>query len=236
MDPRRLLGCSAGLGRGCALWRALAALALAFLGAMECDAVRAAELALRVRQANGQPLARAVVMLHALDHPAAPPAPIRATIDQIDRTFVPDVLVIPVGSSVSFPNTDKVRHQVYSFSSAHRFQLPLYSGKPYPPERFDRMGIVTLGCNIHDSMLAYIVVTDAELVGSTDARGIWVHADVARGRYRLELWHPRLRDPASTLKREVTVSEGERMELPITLDQALRPGALAPHPHSWDSY
>src|SRR5262249_43731162 len=140
------------------------------------------------------------------------------------------------GSSVSFPNTDKVRHQVYSFSSPHRFQLPLYSGKPYPPELFDRVGIVTLGCNIHDSMLAYIVVTDADLVGSTDARGLWVHADVARGRYRLEVWHPRLRDPASTLKREVAMSENERMELPITLDQALRPAALAPHPHSWDSY
>ena len=75
--------------------------------------------------------------------------------------FVPDLLVVPVGSTVSFPNSDSVSHQIYSFSAAKRFQLPLYRGKPYPPRLFDQAGLVMLGCNIHDWMIAYIDVTDA---------------------------------------------------------------------------
>ena len=82
-----------------------------------------------------------------------------AIMDQVNLAFVPDVLVIPVHSSVQFPNSDAISHQVYSFSSARQFQLPLYRGKPYPPVVFDQPGVVTLGCNIHDNMLAYIVVT-----------------------------------------------------------------------------
>ena len=82
-----------------------------------------------------------------------------AIMDQVNLAFVPDVLVIPVHSTVQFPNSDAISHQVYSFSSARQFQLPLYRGKPYPPVTFDQPGVVTLGCNIHDNMLAYIVVT-----------------------------------------------------------------------------
>ena len=90
--------------------------------------------------------------------------------DQVDLAFVPDVLVVPVHSSVQFPNSDAVRHQVYSFSSARQFQLPLYRGKPYPPVTFAQPGVVTLGCNIHDNMIAYIVVTAAPFFGRTAER------------------------------------------------------------------
>ena len=104
------------------------------------------------------------------ESPALPPAPpVHAIMDQVNLAFVPDVLVIPVHSTVQFPNSDAVSHQVYSFSSARQFQLPLYRGKPYPPVTFDQPGIVTLGCNIHDNMLAYIVVTAAPFFGRTDA-------------------------------------------------------------------
>ncbi len=94
-------------------------------------------------------------------------------VDQVDRAFAPDLLVIPLGSTVEFPNSDSVSHQIYSFSPAKRFQLPLYRGKPYPPVHFDQAGVVTLGCNIHDDMLAYLVVTDAPWFGRTDAAGAW---------------------------------------------------------------
>ena len=106
----------------------------------------------------------------------APPkhaALVHAVMDQLDRAFVPDLLVVPVGSTVSFPNSDSVSHQIYSFSSAKRFQLPLYRGKPYPPVLFDQTGVVTLGCNIHDEMLAYLVVTDAPYFGRSDRAGSW---------------------------------------------------------------
>jgi plastocyanin len=103
-------------------------------------------------QRDGKTLAGAVVTVEAESPamPATPPA--KATMDQVDLAFVPDVLVVPVHSTVQFPNSDAVSHQVYSFSSARRFQLPLYRGKPYPPVTFDQPGIVTLGCNIHDNM------------------------------------------------------------------------------------
>ena len=89
------------------------------------------------------------------------------------------MLVIPVHSTVQFPNSDAISHQVYSFSSARQFQLPLYRGKPYPPVQFDQPGVVTLGCNIHDNMLAYIVVTAAPFFGRTDADGEWMRAESA---------------------------------------------------------
>ncbi len=208
--------------------------ALALIG--DCEAVLATQASFEVHGADGKPVPAAVILLHALDRQLPAHPPVQASMDQINRAFVPDVLVIPVGSYVTFPNTDTTRHQVYSFSPARRFQLPLYSGTPYPPVQFDRVGVVTLGCNIHDSMLAYIVVTDAQVFGSTDARGVWMAHELPPGRYRLEIWHPRLPDPASTVEQEVTVADAARVDLPVRLDRALRPPALQPHPHSWDSY
>ncbi len=195
----------------------------------------AAALRILVQDPAGHAVPHAVLLLHALARPPHPPAPVRAVMDQIHRAFVPDVLVIPVGSTVIFPNTDTTRHEVYSFSPAHRFQLPLYRGKPYPPEHFDRAGIVTLGCNIHDDMLAYIVVTDAELFGSTDGAGRWSEADVPPGRYRVEMWHPRLADQDSRPARELTVDQGS-MSMTFVLPSALRPAPLSGRPHSWDAY
>ena len=153
--------------------------------------------------------------------------------DQVNRSFAPDLLVIPVGSTVEFPNSDSVSHQIYSFSPAKRFQLPLYRGKPYPPVRFDQPGVVTLGCNIHDEMLAYLLVTDAAWYGRTNDGGSF-SAEVPRGRYHVALWHPRLRDNETDLTRELTVGEGDRAELTLRLTRGLQPAPLAERPHSWD--
>ncbi|MGH8220273.1 MAG: methylamine utilization protein [Steroidobacteraceae bacterium] len=193
-------------------------------------------VAVLVSQPGGKPLAGTVLMLHRLTSPPRSAAPVHATIDQINREFVPDVLVIPVGSTVSFPNTDKVRHQVYSFSPAHRFQLPLYSGRPYPAEHFDRAGLVTLGCNIHDWMIAYILVTDAEYFGSTDTAGRWSSPEIPLGRYRLEWWHPRLGTLSDERSQEVSVSGDHPTEVRVQIEHGLRPAALSAHQHSWDAY
>ena len=87
------------------------------------------------------------------------------------RTSSPSGRVALVGSTVSFPNSDSVSHQICSFSPTKRFQLPLYRGKPYAPVPFDHVGVVILGCNIHDWMIGYIDVTDAPFYGATDDRG-----------------------------------------------------------------
>ena len=127
-------------------------------------------LVVTVARPGGEPVAFAVIELHgppALDTPA----PEAVVVDQVNQAFTPDLTILPVGSSVTFPNSDKVSHQVYSFSPAKRFQLPLYRGTPYAPIRFDAPGIVTLGCNIHDRMQAWVHVVDTPIFGKTDAAG-----------------------------------------------------------------
>jgi plastocyanin len=192
---------------------------------------QAGSLTVTAFQRDGKALAGAVVMVEA-ESPAVPaPPPLRATIDQIDLTFVPDVLVVPLNSTVQFPNSDAVSHQVYSFSSARRFQLPLYRGKPYPPVLFDKPGIITLGCNIHDKMLAYIVVTEANYFGRTDANGQWTLPDLPAGKFRLRLWHPLLNETAGI---ERLVEGGNDNTVEIQLLRSLRPAPLTGRPHSWD--
>src|SRR5579871_1427648 len=185
---------------------------------------QAATIVFAVQTTDGHPLAGAVVTVHAAGGPDRPAVPVQAVMDQIDRTFQPDVLVIPVGSTVEFPNSDAVSHQIYSFSAAKRFQLPLYRGKPYPPVRFEQAGLVTLGCNIHDSMLAYVVVTDAPFFGRTDTTGSW-SAEVPRGTWRVTVWHPRMREDGD-LERELMVGEGDRAALTLRLDKPLEPAPL----------
>jgi plastocyanin len=201
-----------------------------------CLPLAAADLQVRVMQLNGKPLPGAVVTVHALATTAAPPAPIQAVMDQINLAFAPDLLVIPVGSTVSFPNTDKVSHEVYSFSPAHPFKLGLYRGTAHPLEHFDRAGLVTLGCNIHDAMLAYILVTDGAYYGMTRADGSWAQPDVARGRYRIEVWSPRLQGSGQMLTREIVVNPGDHVVTELRADKALRPAPLQQRPHSWDAY
>ena len=207
----------------------------ALLGALAAGDAHAATLVITVQGADGHPLPGVVVTARALEAPARKPEPIKAVMDQMDRAFEPDVLVIPVGSTVTFPNSDSVSHQIYSFSPPKRFQLPLYRGKPYPPVVFDQPGLVTLGCNIHDEMLAYVVVTDAPFFGRTNTTGAW-SAEVPGGGYRVSIWHPRIRDDARDLQGELTVTDSDGGNLTLHLAKPLKPAPLEGRPHSWDSY
>ena len=200
---------------------------------MVAGPVSAASLSLVVLKKDGRPLAGAVVTAEPESGKFPQVPPLKAVVDQIALSFVPDVIVVPVGSAVSFPNSDQVSHQVYSFSPARRFQLPLYRGKPHAPVVFDQPGIVTLGCNIHDNMVAYIVVTPAPFFGRTDERGVWVIPNVPEGAYRIRLWHPLLKDPTAMLERPVRIAGGSN-DVALKIDEVSRPAPLKGHPHSWD--
>ncbi len=192
----------------------------------------AGSVAIEALRRDGKPLIGAVVLLEAVS-PAQPPAvPVEAVMDQVHLAFAPDVLVLPVRSSVQFPNSDEVSHQVYSFSSARSFQLPLYRGKPYPPVTFEKPGIITLGCNIHDNMIAYIVVTEAPWFGRTDDRGSWIADDVPAGRYRLRIWHPLMNEPED--KGRIVEVGGQPVSATIKLTRSLKPAPLSDRPHSWE--
>jgi plastocyanin len=211
------------------------ALGLLFLGALTTVRSVAAPLSVTVLLPDGRPLAGAIVTAEPTSGPAHPAAPVTAVMDQVNKAFEPDLMVVPVNSTVSFPNSDTVSHQIYSFSAPKRFQLPLYRGKPYPPVLFDSPGIVTLGCNIHDEMLAYVVVTDAPFFGRTAPNGTW-SAEAPGGAYRINIWHPRIRDEDQDLHEEIKVTEPAGGTLRLRLKKLLKPEPLEGRPHSWDSY
>lgn len=154
--------------------------------------------------------------------PRPSPALKPAVMDQRNREFVPRVLVVGVGTSVEFPNNDSVSHQVYSFSAAKRFQLPLYKGQPHPPVTFDKSGLVVLGCNIHDAMVGYIYVTDAPYFGITETAGEIAFKNLPVGDYRIVLWGPYIADAPASLVRTVHVDANEPVIARFQLSQALR--------------
>jgi plastocyanin len=174
----------------------------------------AAELRLQVRTPDGAPASGLVVTVTPTSGIAPRPRPTAVVLDQVDKAFEPELRVIAQGSTVAFPNSDIVSHQVYSFSKAKRFKLPLYRGTPYPPVRFDEPGLVTVGCNIHDAMIGYIVVTDAPWYGQTDTQGQWATADLPPGDYRVQVRHPRMREQRDELVAEVRVG-AKRAELAL---------------------
>lgn len=168
-----------------------------------------------VRAASGEPLADAVVSLHG--QAAAAPKDTDAVMDQRNRQFDPRVLAVRAGALVRFPNSDDIRHHVYSFSPAKRFELRLYHGTTAEPVRFDQAGKVVLGCNIHDGMLGFIYVLDTDWFGVADAEGRVRLIEVPAGDYQLQVQHPRLPEP---FERAITVSAGG-LQQQVTLEGLL---------------
>lgn len=165
--------------------RALAVM-LAILWA---PAVNSSPVTARIVTTSGSPAVDAIVVFDPLD--SAAPSAAAAVIDQVNKRFVPHVSVIRTGTSVTFPNSDHIRHQVYSFSPAKTFSLKLYAGSPKADVVFDKPGLVVLGCNIHDSMVAFVGVVDSPYFGKITDTGA-VTLDLPAGHYRVRIWHPNL--------------------------------------------
>jgi plastocyanin len=182
----------------------------------------AAVVEVRLAQADGAPLDDAVVVAYALGGRALA-APTPATMDQREHRFEPHVLAVQTGSRVRFPNSDSVSHHVYSFSPAKRFEIFLAKGAPAKEVVFDRAGVVALGCNIHDWMLAYVFVVDTPHFAVTGKDGTAAVGELPAGRYRLEAWHPRLVDPPAMLRREVELEAARRESWSLRLEKALLP-------------
>ena len=190
-------------------------------------ACAAAELDFTVRGPKGEPIADAVVSLVPLDAPVPPPAKEPHTeISQEAQEFRSYVTVAQAGSTVYFPNKDTVQHHVYSLSKAKKFELPLYNPGQAESFVFDVSGIVTLGCNIHDWMIAYLVVVPTPWFAKSGDEGT-AQIKAPAGRYRLQLWHPRLATPVSA---EITLTEGSPLQrdFAVTLkpDRRIRRGPV----------
>lgn len=179
---------------------ALAALVLLAGGA------QAGTVQVDVSDAAGKPLADAVVFLDSAEARKQVKPLVGVEMAQEKRQFVPGVLVVPVGTEVLFPNRDSVRHHVYSFSPAKKFELKLYSGTPSNPVLFDKSGVVALGCNIHDQMVGWVLVVDTPYYARTPAATGKVQLDnVPPGTYTLRTWHARLPMGAPALEQALTV-------------------------------
>jgi len=162
-----------------------------------------------VTDEKGKPVPDAVVSLTALGAPAPTPAKTTLIMDQHDKEFVPHVLPVYVGTPVNFPNRDNIQHHVYSFSAPKKFELPLYIGTPAAPVVFDKPGVVALGCNIHDWMLAYVYVMTTPYFAKTAADGKARLEGLAPGAYEARVWHPRLRGETEKTAKPLTLAAGE---------------------------
>lgn len=171
------------------------------------------EMRISVKDAKGRPVENAVVTLHPQGQSSGAIKfgwPMR--IDQKDYQFDPFVLIAPVGATVTFPNLDDIRHHVYSFSKAGRFELRLYGKDEAKSAQFNKVGVIVVGCNIHDQMSAYIYVVDTPFASKTGPDGVAVLANVPRGVGSLSVWHPRLIAKDMSDAREVIVPQGDSMQ------------------------
>ncbi|WP_284411634.1 methylamine utilization protein [Acidovorax sp. SUPP3334] len=169
----------------------------------------AVEVQVTVQDSAGKPLPGAVVFLESAEaRKLARPLSVQDMAQQ-KRRFVPEVLVVTVGTEVQFPNRDTVRHHVYSFSPAKKFELQLYSGTPANPVLFDRPGVVVLGCNIHDQMVAWILVLETPFFAQGGSPFGSARIDkVPAGAYTLRVWHAGLAVGALAYSQPLTVAEG----------------------------
>jgi len=210
-------------GTGFALRRAVIATCVTLAGLAGTMHTAAAELSIIVVDREGRGVGDVVVS--AMPSAGVGPAALirdPVVMDQRNLAFVPRVLVVGIGTSVEFPNSDTVSHQVYSFSAAKRFQLPLYKGEVHPPVTFERAGLVVLGCNIHDAMIGYIYVTDAPYFGKTAAGGALQLVALPVGDYRISVWSPFITDPPASLIRTVHLDGNEPAVVRVQLSQPLR--------------
>jgi plastocyanin len=182
-----------------------------------------------VRDERGTPMADAVV---SLTPPGAVPLPrpAPAVMDQHNKEFVPHVLPVLVGTPVAFPNRDNIRHHVYSFSRAKKFELPLYIGTPAAPVLFDRPGPVVLGCNIHDWMVGYVYVLPTPYFARTGDDGRARLADVPPGSYEARAWHPRMKGVPEQTGRPLALAAGDtgQVAFVVALKPERRPARPAP--------
>lgn len=170
-----------------------------------------------VKDSNGVPLPNSVVMLRSDGGANLASRIVRRdfAVDQIDREFVPKITITSLGARVTFPNRDIVQHSVYSFSKAKQFEIPIYVGESPQVLTLDKAGVIILGCNIHDWMVGYIVVTDTPIAELTKENGTVTVPDLPRGKYSIRVWHPQSK--AGEVMQQFELSESEQ-RIDVKLD------------------
>lgn len=207
-----------------ACWQGLCVLAILFVVAVPAWG---ATLNARVVDPSGRPVADAVIYARHLAGTRSPvKSPRPVAVEQKEREFVPYVTVVQVGTTVNFPNQDPLLHHVYSFSPAKSFEIKLYSGETPRSILFDKPGIVTLGCNIHDWMIGYILVVESAYFGKTGPDGQVLLSDIAPGEFEVLVWHPT--QLAAVVAKPIRFEPRSSMQVEFTIDAAPRKKRFKP--------
>ncbi len=186
-----------------------------------CGLARAGEIGVEVRDLQGNTLSDAVVFAQPVAGLQAAVGPaLHATVDQVSKQFVPRVTVLRAGTEVTFPNSDNIRHSVYSFSPAKVFTTKLYAGRQAEPVTFDKSGVVVLGCNIHDQMLAWVVIVDTPYFAKTGVDGVASLKKLPAGEYRLNTWYPGISQP---IVESMTIAGAASERRQVRIDAAASP-------------
>lgn len=194
---------------GMTICRALVATTVLALTVGAAQAQPAAGTRFQVVDERGVPVRDAVVEVRPAGGGGGPARfPWRMAMAQKDMAFVPGTLIVAKGSKVAFPNLDRVRHSVYSFSKPAKFEIDLYGRDQTRSHLFAVAGAVAIGCNIHDNMRGYIRVTDTPFAMKTDGNGFASIAGLPRGSAQVTVWHPRLRGADGELRQTVTLAPG----------------------------
>jgi hypothetical protein len=180
----------------------------------------AGDLNLTVRDTAGKPVRDAVISVYPAS--GLPAGPIRFpwpyVMAQQNIQFDPAVLVVPVGAEVAFPNRDKVRHHVYSFSPKNKFELKLYGREAAPNVPFRTVGAAAIGCNIHDQMVAFVRVVDTPYALKTDANGVASIRGLPGGAARVVVWHPSLKAAKNEMTVQAAIPAGGAVALAPILE------------------
>jgi len=190
---------------------------LALLATGAALSAAAASVTVQVLDVTGAPVPNAVVYAEPTSGQTVPKSLKQAEVEQKDVKFFPLVSVVQVGTPILFPNHDKVRHHVYSFSPAKTFELKLYSGVPTSPIVFDKVGMVVLGCNIHDQMVAYVQVVNTPFFGKTDMSGRVKLDGLVNGKYALKAWYFKMAPNEAAMEQPVTY-QGADLQASVKLN------------------
>lgn len=157
---------------------------------------------------RGMPVRGAIVELKPSAAAGTFTLPWRMAMAQKDLQFTPGTLIAERGAAVAFPNLDRVRHSIYSFSKGNKFAIDLYGRDQTRSQVFSVPGTVSLGCKIHDDMRGYVRVVETPYVGKTDHNGMMTTSGVPDGKAVVTVWHPNLRSSANESHSSVTIAGG----------------------------
>lgn len=192
----------------------------ALLGLINSSMVTAS-VKVQVVTLDGEPVDGAVVFLESAAAKASLTVAENRMIVQRDKMFSPQITIIPTGTAINFPNEDTVRHHVYSFSAAKQFEIKLYIGTPAEPVVFDKSGVAVLGCNIHDHMIAWVLVLDTPYYASTDSSGWVTLPQIPADTYSMRVWHKDLLNDTDIPNITIQVNAGDVVNQRVIMPQLI---------------